>query len=155
MNWNNVSFLPIVGKNICNKQVFENHCTWMSFRVSTNFNHLNWNPIMTMCFTYSKALISFLTSLLTKQIVFDTSVNLLRQAIKSCEMLYHAHCVKCVQIWSFFYYVFSCIRVGTNSVLIQKNTDQKKLRIWTLFPQWRLPQLSYIHKFLRFNVNYN
>ena len=43
------------------------------------------------------------------------------------------HCVKSVQIRSFFWSVFSCIR---NSVQIQENTDQKKLRIWTLFTQY-------------------
>ena len=42
------------------------------------------------------------------------------------------HCVKSVQIRSFFWSVFSCIR----TVRIKENTDQKKLRIWTLFTQW-------------------
>ena len=51
------------------------------------------------------------------------------------------YCVKCVQIRSFFWSVFSCIRTeygdlrskSPYSVRIQENTDQKKLRIWTLF----------------------
>ena len=51
------------------------------------------------------------------------------------------HCVKSVQIRSFFWSVFSCIRTkygdlrskSPYSVRIQENTDQKKLRIWTLF----------------------
>ena len=54
------------------------------------------------------------------------------------------HCVKSVQIQSFFWSVLSCIRIeygdllckSPHSVRIQKNTDQKKLRIWTLFTLW-------------------
>ena len=53
------------------------------------------------------------------------------------------HCVKSVQIRSIFWSVFSCIRdeyggllrKSPYSVLMQENTDQKKLRIWTLFTQ--------------------
>ena len=55
------------------------------------------------------------------------------------------HCMKSVQIRSFFWSVFSCIQteyretlpVFPYSVRMRKNTNQKKLRIWTLFPQWR------------------
>ena len=57
-------------------------------------------------------------------------------------------CVKSVQIRSFFLPVFSRIRteygeiasyprISSYSVRIRENTDQKKLRIWTLFTQWR------------------
>ena len=54
------------------------------------------------------------------------------------------HCVKSVQIRSFFWSVFSCIRTeyghllrkSPYSVQAQENTDQKKLRIWTAFTQW-------------------
>ena len=47
--------------------------------------------------------------------------------------------MKSVQIRSFFWSVFSCIRIeygdlqSPYSDRIQENTDQKKLRIWTLF----------------------
>ena len=52
--------------------------------------------------------------------------------------------VKRAQIRSFFWSVFSCIqnefgdllRKSAYSVRIQENTNQKKLRIWTLFTQW-------------------
>ena len=55
------------------------------------------------------------------------------------------HCVKGVQIRSVFWSVFSCTRTeyrdlrskSPYSVRIQENTDQKILRIWTLFTQWR------------------
>ena len=59
------------------------------------------------------------------------------------------HCLKSVQIRSYFWSVFSCIpteyrdllRKSPYSVGIQENTDRKKLRIWTLFTQcsswWR------------------
>ena len=54
------------------------------------------------------------------------------------------HCMKSVQIRSFVWSVFSYIqteygellRKSPYSVQIQENTDQKKLRIWTLFTQW-------------------
>ena len=54
---------------------------------------------------------------------------------------YASHCVKSVQIRSFFWSVFSCIWTkygdlrseSPYSVPIQENTDQKKLRIWRLF----------------------
>ena len=54
------------------------------------------------------------------------------------------HCVKSVQIQSFLWSVFFCIRteygvwIFLYSVRIQKNMDQKKLRIWTLFMQWEI-----------------
>ena len=51
------------------------------------------------------------------------------------------HCVESVQILSFFWSLFSRIRteygkmlrISQYSVRMQENTDQKKLRIWTLF----------------------
>ena len=54
------------------------------------------------------------------------------------------HCVKSVQIASFFWSVFSSnwtdhgdlLRKSPYSVQTQENTDQKKIRIWTLFTQW-------------------
>ena len=56
---------------------------------------------------------------------------------------FHWNCVKSVQIRSYFWSVFSCIRTEYGnlrsklvySVRIQENTNQKKLRIWTLFTQ--------------------
>ena len=50
---------------------------------------------------------------------------------------------KLSQIRSFFWPAFSCIRTeygdlirkSPYSVLIQENTDQKKIRIWTVFTQ--------------------
>ena len=40
------------------------------------------------------------------------------------------HCVKSVQIRSFFW---SVLRISPYLVQMRENTDQKKLRIWTLF----------------------
>ena len=53
------------------------------------------------------------------------------------------HCLKNVQIRTFFWSVFSRIRtvyreirsICPYSVRMRENTDQKKLRIWTLFTQ--------------------
>ena len=52
-----------------------------------------------------------------------------------------SHCLKSVQICSFFWSVFFRIQtayeeirgISRYSVRMRKNTDQKKLRIWTLF----------------------
>ena len=54
------------------------------------------------------------------------------------------HCVKSVQIRSFFWSAFSrtrtvygmILRISPYSVRMRENTDQKKLRIWILFTQW-------------------
>ena len=56
-----------------------------------------------------------------------------------------AHCVKSVQIRNFFWSVSSHIWTeygdlrgkSQYSVRIRENTDQKKLRLWTLFTQWQ------------------
>ena len=53
------------------------------------------------------------------------------------------HCLKSVQIQSFFWSLFSRIwteygeirSISPYSVQMRENTDQKKLRIWTLFTQ--------------------
>ena len=58
--------------------------------------------------------------------------------------LFGACCVKSFQIRSFFWFICSHIRTEykdlprkvSYSVWIWENTDQKKLRIWTLFTQW-------------------
>ena len=67
--------------------------------------------------------------------------------IKIISSLQGKHCVKSVQIRSFFWSVFSCIRTKygdllRKSVRIQENKDQKNLRIWTLFTQERVIQLK-------------
>ena len=62
------------------------------------------------------------------------------------------HCVKSVQIWSFFQSIFSCIRTEYEDLLhksqysvgIWENMYQKKLRIWALFTQCQLSEVSYI-----------
>ena len=55
-----------------------------------------------------------------------------------------SHCMKSVQVRSFFWYVFSCIQAEYGDLLykyphlvrIKENINQKNLRIWTLFTQW-------------------
>ena len=56
------------------------------------------------------------------------------------------HWVKSVQIRSFLWSVFSRIHprirsISPYSVRMRENTEQKKLRIWTLFTQWWLSYL--------------
>ena len=65
------------------------------------------------------------------------------------------HCLKSVQIRSFFWSVFSCIRteygeilrISPYSVRMRENTDQKKLRIWTLFTQCKKILLFLFYNF--------
>ena len=66
------------------------------------------------------------------------------------------HCVKNVQIRSFFWSVFSCIRTEYEDlrskspypVRMQENMDQKKLRIWKLSTQWYLfTSFKFCHNF--------
>ena len=60
------------------------------------------------------------------------------------------HCVKSVQIRSFFWSVFSRIRTEYREILsiypysvpMRENADQKKLRIWTIFTRWHSQKLS-------------
>ena len=56
----------------------------------------------------------------------------------------NSYSVKSIHIWRFFWSVFSRIWIEYGdllhkppySVRMRENTDQKKLRIWTLFTQW-------------------
>ena len=75
------------------------------------------------------------------------------------------HCVKSIQIRSFFWSLFSRIRTEYGeirsiipyTVRVRENMDQKKLRIWTLFTQWvfhptlfiwRASQIMCIHRLM-------
>ena len=70
-------------------------------------------------------------------------------------------CVKSVQIRSFFWSVFSRIRTEYGEILrvspysfrIHKNTDQKKLRIWTLFTQFFLSHTHILHTVLEDRIS--
>ena len=70
------------------------------------------------------------------------------------------HCVKCVQIRSFFWSVSSRIRTeygevrsfSPYSVRMRENTDQKKLLIWTLFIQCQEAPISYYSTILSLNL---
>ena len=79
--------------------------------------------------------------------VFDISQWMMNESgLKKNSALYLIHCLKCVQIRSFSRSVFSRIRteygeirsISPYSVRMRGNTDQKKLRNWTLFTQWLL-----------------
>ena len=60
--------------------------------------------------------------------------------ISSDSNLLGSHCVKSVQIRSFFWSLFSRIRTEYGEIL---RMDQKKLRIWTLFTQC---QIAILHR---------
>ena len=80
----------------------------------------------------------------------------------------NSHCVKSVQIRSFFWSLFSCIRTEYGEIRsiiwsiffrIRENMDQKKLRIWTLFTQCMvsveiIAQFSEIKFSAHFNLNH-
>ena len=76
----------------------------------------------------------------------------------------HGHCLKNVQIWSFLWSVFFRIRPEYGDLLrkspylvrIQENTDQKRLRIWTLFIQWEISyiEILYTKSFTHHGISY-
>ena len=76
----------------------------------------------------------------------DKNILLLSEASLNDRIMNAAlvlHCVKNVEIRSFFWSVFSCTRTeygdllqkSRYSVRIQENTRKKKIRVWTLFTQ--------------------
>ena len=83
------------------------------------------------------------------------SQGLSREIQKKC-ITHDSNCVKSIQILSFFWFVFSCMQTeygnlrskSPYSVQIQENTDQKKLRIWTLFKIQILQDSNYKSSFI-------
>ena len=79
-----------------------------------------------------------------KQNSFKTFCLHIKSKTKTFVWLNNCHCVKSAQIQSFFWFVFSRIRIeygeirsiSPYSVWMCENTDQKKRRIWTYFTQW-------------------
>ena len=79
------------------------------------------------------------------------------------------HYVKSVQIWSFLWSVFSCIRTDYREILTTKylsvfsrmreNTDQKKFCIWTNFTQcglfYMMEDMGFALMFILVNLNSN
>ena len=60
-----------------------------------------------------------------------------RKMFASLQIFLTNHCVKSIQFRSFQQNTeFFLVRIFLYSVRIQENTDQKKLRIWTIFTQW-------------------
>ena len=57
-------------------------------------------------------------------------------------LLKEEQCIKSVQIRSYFGSAFLL-----NSVRIQENADQKELRIWTIFTQWKFYRINKILDF--------
>ena len=76
-----------------------------------------------------------------KHIIFHDPFITMKKSEKSNKKV--RHCVKCIQIRSFFWSVFYRIRteygeirsISLYSVQMRENTDQKKFRIWTLLTQ--------------------
>ena len=70
-----------------------------------------------------------------------SQTNIARLSLFTDLPFHNFHCEKSAQIWSLFWSVFFCIWTEYGNlrskspylVQIQENTDQKKLRIWTLF----------------------
>ena len=135
---------------------------WLCKLISCNFYKFRWNRIAAHClndvyiFCYflffvwaitnmqpSLAKMSILQLWLTWFYIVTFSA---KDIIMELLMIHifdsrSTHCVKSAKIRSFFWSLFSCIRTECGdlrtkspySIQIQENTDQKKLRIWTLF----------------------
>ena len=74
----------------------------------------------------------------------DFEMNSANANLKPCTIMVGSqHCMKSVQILSFFWSVSSRIRIEYGEIFrispysarMRENTDQKKLHIWTLFTQ--------------------
>ena len=85
---------------------------------------------------------------MVKNIFTKTNLILLREAIKSFLMKFPTLTLplheKCPNTKFFLVRIsphLDWIRRDTYSVWMQENTDQKKLRIWTIFTQWQCQYL--------------
>ena len=87
---------------------------------------------------------------LLKGVTEKASLKISKFLVKKC-IFNKDHCVKSIQIRSFFWSVFSCIRTEYGdlrskfpySAWMQEIMDQEKLRIRTLFTQWSMPAKSF------------
>ena len=99
-------------------------------------------------FEMSKKQLGIITASQSKFTCSKSTIETSEECVKSIQsyqiivsFLCLYHCVKSVQMRSFFYSVFPCIRTeygdlwsrSPYSVRIQEITDQTKLRIWTVF----------------------
>ena len=100
---------------------------------------------------------------------FDDFLKYIFKILDSIQWSFH--CVKSVQMRSYFWSVFSCIRTeywdflckSPYLVRIQENTEQKKLRIWTLFTElksnlinlWGIKFLNIFNKILLRNLTFS
>ena len=119
-------------RNVYEKTVMKRKKEGFQRRIQNPLEHLRSN--------FFKKIVNRVTYdwVLNAPLVLIIAKKLPRRQIKDS-----LHCVKSVQIRSFFWSVFSCIRTeygdfrikSLYSVRIQENTDQKKLHIWTLFTQ--------------------
>ena len=110
-----------------------------------NIQQIKWNISMTSLLTFSTfsimlfLLVHFLNPLWMTSILFDLNMyyrfsfisKLINWVISDPTV--HKHCMKSVQIRSFL-----LVRIFPYSVQMRENTDQEKLRIWTLFTQWKV-----------------
>ena len=110
-----------------------------------NIQQIKWNISMTSLLTFSTfsimlfLLVHFLNPLWMTSILFDLNMyyrfsfisKLINWVISDPTV--HKHCMKSVQIRSFL-----LVRIFPYSVQMRDNTDQEKLRIWTLFTQWKV-----------------
>ena len=110
-----------------------------------NIQQIKWNISMTSLLTFSTfsimlfLLVHFLNPLWMTSILFDLNMyyrfsfisKLINWVISDPTV--HKHCMKSVQIRSFL-----LVRIFPYSVQMRENTDQEKLRMWTLFTQWKV-----------------
>ena len=104
-----------------------------------NLNNCLWCHLIHKLETWQK-LIFLSISILSQEACMTLAWLSLRKQPFSKKL----HYLKLVQIRSFFRSVFSCIRIeyrdlrrnSSYSFGIQKNTNQKKFRIFTFFTQW-------------------
>ena len=93
---------------------------------------------------------TFAVELIIQYFLTELPNNLYSKMFNKRLLLMKGYCVKSVQIRNFFLlcifphsdWSISPIRnISPYSIRMRENTDQKKLRIWTLFTQWVLERL--------------
>ena len=124
-------------------QVQQNICFKMKSILDSNFPWTSYDPFLATlekCKNNFSRLYSNIFCVIMEswkitifwQFISQLSVQSLWNNLR---MLFTIHFVKIVQMRCFFWSIFSCIRTEYSpySVRIRENTDQKKLRISTLF----------------------
>ena len=112
-------------------------------------------------FTNYDPALKFRTGIANNRTIRECTGNYLLGSFETLKIKPALRCVESVHIRSFFWSVFSgiraecgeIIRISPYSVRMWENTDQKELRIWTLFTQcWFTREKRQFHIYNLFKI---